>query len=59
MTEREWNLPLFLLRAIQVGLSIDDLDRLDFGDVIDIITESSNDGYEYKYVACQDDFDRF
>lgn len=50
---------LFLLRAVQIGLSIQDLDELDFGDVLDMITESSNDGTEYKLLATQEDFDRF
>lgn len=59
MTEREWNLPLFLLRAIQVGLTLDDLDVLDYGEVVDIITESANDEYPYKALATQADFDRF
>lgn len=59
MTEREWNLPLFLLRAIQVGLTLDDLDVLDYGEVVDIITESANDKYPYKALATQADFDRF
>lgn len=50
---------LFLLRAVQVGLRLAELEALDFGDVIDIITESANDNAEYKQVASQADFDRF
>lgn len=50
---------LFLLRAVQVGLHIAELDALEFGDVIDIVTESANDDAEYKQVASQADFDRF
>ena len=50
---------LFLLRAAQVGLHLAELDALDFGDVIDIVTESANDNAEYKQVASQADFDRF
>lgn len=50
---------LYTLRAVQIGLHIDDLDSLDFGDVVDIITESVNDKAEYKQVATQADFDKF
>lgn len=52
-------LGLFLLRAVQMGLSLDDLDGLEYGTVYDMMTESSNDDYPYKYVATQEDFDRF
>lgn len=52
-------LGLFLLRAVQMGVSLDDLDGLEYGTVIDMMTESSNDGYTYDYVASQEDFDRF
>lgn len=50
---------LFILRVVQVGLRLSELDMLEFGDVIDIITESTNDDAEYKQVATQSDFDRF
>ena len=52
-------LALFLLRAIQIGLKLPDLDCLETGTVYDIITEASNDDCEYKQVATQEDFDRF
>ena len=51
--------PLFVLRAVQLGLHMADLDSLDFGTVVDMMTESSNDSYDYKRVANQADFDRF
>ena len=50
---------LFLLRAVQMGLSLEDLDGLEYGTVIDMMTESSNDGCEYKLMASQEDFDAF
>ena len=50
---------LFLLRAYQIGMKLDDLDELEAGTVFDIMTESVNDDYKYKQVASQDDFDRF
>lgn len=42
-----------------MGLSIDDLDGLEYGMVIDMMTESDNDGAKYNYVATQADFDRW
>ena len=50
---------LFLLRAVQVGLHLADLEVLELGEVLDIATESANDNAEYKQVASQADFDRF
>ena len=50
---------LFVLRAVQAGLSIDDLDSLEYGVVLDIITEASNDNVEYRQLATQEDFDKF
>ena len=52
-------LGLFLLRAVQMGLSLADLDSLEFGLVSDMMTESSNDDYDYQTVATQEDFDAF
>ena len=51
--------PLFLLRCVQIGLSIRDLDLLTIGIVNDMYAESSNDDYKYPEVATQEDFDRF
>ena len=50
---------LFLLRVVQLGLTLDDLDDLEQGMVSDMMTESSNDDHKYKYVATQEDFDRW
>lgn len=50
---------LFLLRAVQIGLDLDDLDGLEYGTVIDMMTESSNDDCDYNVVASQEDFDAF
>lgn len=50
---------LYLLRAVQVGLHFADLEELEFGDVVDMMTESANDTTEYKQVATQNDFDKF
>lgn len=52
--------PLFLLRCLQVGLSLRDLDLLTIGMVYDIYAESRNDEYKgYKELATQEDFDKF
>ena len=48
-----------MLRCIQVGIRIQDLDVLSYGTVIDILTEAGNDGAEYRAVASQADFDNF
>lgn len=50
---------LFLLRAVQMGLKMDDLDCLEYGTVIDMMTEAGNDGEAYDFVATQEDFNRF
>lgn len=50
---------LYMLRCVQIGLSISDLDRLDMGMILDMITENSNDSCEYKELATQEDFDKF
>lgn len=52
-------LGLFLLRAVQMGIKISDLDGLEYGTVIDMMIEAGNDGYAYKTVATQADFDKF
>ncbi len=52
--------PLFLLRCVQLGLSLHDLDLVTIGMVNDMYAESRNDEYKgYKEIATQEDFDRF
>lgn len=58
-TDRQLTTALFVLRAVQIGLSIADLDRLEYGFVIDLLTESGNDGADYAVLATQEDIDRF
>jgi len=51
---------LFLLRCVQLGISIRDLNLLTIGLVNDMYAENSNDDYKgYKEVATQEDFDKF
>ena len=54
--------PLFLLRCLEIGLSMADLDLLTIGLVLDIWTERGNDDYKYGEsdnvrMATQDDID--
>lgn len=58
-TEREMTTPLFLLRCVQLGLSIHDLDLLTIGMVNDMYAESRNDDVKYAELATQEDFDKF
>ena len=51
--------PLFLLRCVQLGLSIRDLDLLTIGMVNDMYVENRNDECKYVVVATQKDFDQF
>lgn len=51
--------PLFLLRCVEVGIWIRDLDLLTIGTVLDMWTEKANDDMEYEQVAQQEDFDKF
>ena len=54
--------PLFLLRCVQLGISIRDLDLLTIGMVNDMYAESANDqdaDKNYSVLATQADFDRF
>ena len=51
--------PLFLLRCVELGISIRDLELLTIGLILDIWTEKGNDSIEYDLVASQEDFDNF
>ena len=48
-------LGLYLLRAAEMGLSIDDLDRLEAGDVYDMLAERANDAEEWPIEGTGDD----
>ena len=51
--------PLFMLRCVQLGISIADLDLLTIGLVNVMFTVRQNDVYPYQELASQADFDRF
>lgn len=48
-----------MLRCKELGLSVEDLENIDFGLVADMLTEKGNDEYPYPYKATQKDFDKF
>ena len=51
--------PLFLLRCVQLGISIRDLDLLTVGLVNDMYIESDNDNHEYTQIGTQAQMDAF
>ena len=53
--------PLLLLRAVQLGIQIGELDLLTIGIINDMYTEMHNDENKgaYSTLASQEDFDRF
>ncbi|MCD7785767.1 MAG: hypothetical protein LUH18_09410 [Oscillospiraceae bacterium] len=51
--------PLFLLRCVQLGISIRDLDLLTIGMVNDMFAENQNDDYDYPQIATQEMMDRW
>lgn len=51
------NTPLFLLRCVQLGIPISDLDKLSIGLINDMFIELKNDEYDYPYIATQADID--
>lgn len=51
--------PLFLLRCVEIGISIRDLDLLTIGMILDMWTEKANVGVKYDRIAGQEEFDRF
>lgn len=58
-TERPMTTPLFMLRCLQVGLRLDDLDELEIGLVNDMFVEMANDHVEWAYKATQEDMNAF
>ena len=57
--DREMTTPLFLLRCVQLGLSMADLELLSIDLINDMYAESRNDDCKYAQIATQEDFDRF
>jgi len=51
--------PLLLLRAVQLGVQIGEMDLLTIGTINDMYTEMQRDEEPHDRLACQDDFERF
>lgn len=51
--------PLFLLRCIQLGISMADTELLSIGLINDMYAESRNDECKYAELATQEDMDKF
>ena len=58
-TDREMTTPLLLLRCVQLGIHISELDLLTIGTVLDMYTELQRDDEPHDQLASQDDMDRF
>ena len=50
---------MFLLRCVQLGISIQELELLSIGMINDMYAESRNDECKFAQMATQEDFDRF
>lgn len=55
--DRQLNTALFMLRCVQCGISVSDLDLLSIGMVNDMFIEMKNDEYKYPLIATQADID--
>lgn len=51
--------PLFLLRCVQLGISMADMELLSIGLINDMYAESRNDECKYAELATQEDMDLF
>lgn len=58
-TARPESSALILLRCVQLGLSMDDLDHLTLGQVYEIFIEKGNDSYEWDELATAEDIANF
>ena len=58
-TTREESTPMLVLRALQIGLHLSDLEQITLGDLVDILIERENDEFEYPIKASQEDFRSF
>ena len=56
---RKMNTAIFMLRCKELGLSVDDLENIEYGLVQDMMIEKSNDRHDYPYKAEQKDYDNF
>ena len=47
---------LIRLRAKQVGFTLDEIDSLTWGQLMDVIVESANDNYKYPVKGTSEDY---
>ena len=47
---------LIILRAKQVGFTLDEIDSLTWGQLMDVIIESANDNYKYPVKGTSEDY---
>ena len=51
--------PLLLLRAVQLGVHISEMELLTIGTLLDMYSEMQRDDEPHAALASQDDMDRF
>ena len=51
--------PLFLLRCVQLGISLSELELLTIGLVNDMFCERERDDEKWSYIATQEQMDSF
>lgn len=49
---------LFMLRALQTGIKLKELDYFTVGEIYDLLTENGNDREEWDRKATQEDINR-
>ena len=57
--DQEMTTPLLLLRAVQLGVHISEMDLLTIGCLLDMYSELQADDVPPVYTASQDDMDKF
>ena len=57
--QRPMTTSMFMLRCVELGLNIADLDLLTIGSVNDMFNEKSRDSMEWREEASQADMNRF
>ena len=50
---------MLMLRALEIGLKISELEEITVGELLDMLIEKGNDQYEYPIKATREDFARF
>lgn len=57
--DRDTSTALILLRALQLGLNLSDLELITLGMLYDIMIEKENDSVEYDEIATAEDIANF